>query len=89
MLRVDSLEARESTLEGVFMVVVNGDGDACNGERGSSIAFTFTCARIDGEVMSASILSYLIRSIKASAMEHLVLLYRRGAGGLIIVSRNQ
>ena len=33
----------------------------------SSVAFTFTCARIDGEVMSASILSYLIRFDQSSS----------------------
>ena len=59
MLRVDSLEARESTLEGVFMVVVCDMSKVCLQWR----AFTFTCARINGEVMSASILSYLIRFI--------------------------
>jgi hypothetical protein len=34
----------------------------CNGSTRVRVAFTFTCARIDGEVMNASILPYLIRS---------------------------
>jgi len=76
---VDSLEARESTLEGVFMVVMCGSACNVQWKSKSSFAFTFTCTRIDGDVisvMSASILPYLIRwnAIRVRLWSILVLL---------------